>query len=281
MPHIRFARFVILDSIPAGQAPTGRQLHEALSALAREHKLPVSVDHISVPTRAKLEAVLDEIRVDAINTDRIPLLHFECHGNDDGIKLAGGDFIHWYKLCEYLTTLNIISRLNLFVSIAACLGSYLSSQFNPTQRAPVSACLSTTKTAFPDQLYRGFYTFYSTLFNTMNANEGLKKLKLFNTAEDQSFYLSEATDFFKLVYRAYLKNHCTPEKYRQRAEDIREEQKERGLPVTSVEVIYQRLVATAPESFEKFRQQYFMIDLFPENVDRFPVTAADVDPGRA
>jgi len=48
--------------------------------------------------------------------------------------------------------------------------------------------------------------------------------------------------------------------------------------VTSVDAIYKLMVASAGASFEKFREQYFMIDLFPENAERYSITAADFDP---
>jgi hypothetical protein len=278
MPHIQFARFVILDSIPRGQAQTGLQLFQALEPLLRTLAHPVSVDRIEIPTRRSFEDALHNVMTNAISTVRIPLLHVECHGNDDGIGFADGDFIYWVELCEQLTRLNVTTRLNLFVSIAACLGAYLASQFVPTHRAPVSACLSITKTAYPDQIYRGFFAFYSTLLSTLDGNAALRELKRVNVAEDQSFYLAEAMDFFKLAYRGYLKHYCTPEKYRQRAQHIQEEQKERGLPVASVDDIYQHFVSTEGSSFEKARERYFMVDLFPENAQRFPVTAADVSP---
>jgi hypothetical protein len=282
MPHIRFARFVILDSIPGGQWQPALQLCHALEPLVKTLAVPVSVDRIEIPTRRSFEDALHNIMTDAIRTDRIPLLHIECpHGNDDGMQLGNGEFVYWDEFCEQLTRLNVTTRLNLFVSIAACLGAYLASRFIPTERAPVAACLSVTKKAYPDQLYRGFFTFYRTLLTTLDGNAALRELNQVNVAEDLSFYLAEATDYFKLAYRGYLAKYCTPERYRQRALEMHEEQKERGLPVSSVEDLYQILVSTAHSSFEKAREHYFMVDLFPEHAQRFPVSAADVAPSIA
>jgi hypothetical protein len=134
--------------------------------------------------------------------------------------------------------------------------------------------------AYPDELLRGFRTFYQTLLSTNDAGEAISALKAINLATDQSFYLGEATDFFARTYKAYLARLCTPAKYRERARDMHEEQKERGLVVATVDELEQILVQTEKVYFEKAREHYFMIDLLPENAARFPITWADVDTRR-
>lgn len=277
MPHVRFARFVILDSLPAKEFQSGRHLHEVLQPYCSAYKDPIPIDRVIVPTRQALFDALEQAKVDAVRTNRVPLIHIECHGNDDGLKLANDDFVFWEPLSAALASLNATTRLNLFVSVAACFGAHLSSQFQPLKRAPVSVCLSTTKTAYPDELLGGFRTFYQKLLSTADAGQAISALKEINVATDQSFYLGEATDFFVRTYKAYLTRFCTPENYRERAQDMHEEQKERGLAVASVKELEQILVRTEKVYFERARERYFMTDLFPENSARFPVKWASVD----
>src|ERR1700730_7897920 len=137
MPNIRFARFIFIESIPQGQHQSGRQLHEALTALAGDLEIPITVEHNPVSSRAEFEELLEAVLIDCEQTNRVTLLHIECHGNDDGIGLANADFMDWEQLCEHFVKINMATRLNLFVSVAACFGAYLASQFVPTQRAPV------------------------------------------------------------------------------------------------------------------------------------------------
>jgi hypothetical protein len=115
MPHIRFARFLILESIPAWETLTGRQLFEALEPIPDTHHVPTTIEYVSVPGCTALESCLHDVRADAIRTNRIPLLHIECHGNDDCISLASGDFMPWDELCEHFN-LNVMTRLNLFLA---------------------------------------------------------------------------------------------------------------------------------------------------------------------
>jgi hypothetical protein len=64
-----------------------------------------------------------------------------------------------------------------------------------------------------------------------------------------------------VICRAYFGKFCTPEQYRKRVREIQAEQQELGHQVAESEVIYQHLVSY----FEKFRENYFMRDLLPEN----------------
>jgi hypothetical protein len=277
VPHLRFAKFLILDSVPAGEFATGRNLLEALEPYCAAYRFPIPIERRVVSARQELLDTLEHARLEALRTDRIPLVHIECHGNDDGLRLAGGDFLYWEQLSQALTALNTTTRFNLFVSVAACFGAYLVSELVPTKRAPVSACLSITKEAYPDQLLQGFRTFYQTLLTTDDGNRAIAALKAVNQETDQSFYLGEATDFFVRTYTAYLAKLCTPAKYRERAQFIQEDQRERGLPVSPIRDIEQLLLGTEREQFERAKVRYFMIDEIPENDARFPVAWSDVD----
>lgn len=272
MPRIRFQRIIILESIPTGQPPTGRQLFDALEPIAA----PVTVEYASAATRVAFKTQLQKIYDQTVSTRHIPLLHIEAHGNDDGIELANGDFIHWDDLCKDLVAINQATGFDLFVSISACFGAYLMSQVNPIERAPFSACLSATKSLYPDELFRGFYTFYRALLSGKSGTEILTAMKEFNNENDQSFYFGEASDFFQKVCAGYFSNFCTPEKYVERAKQIQELRAERGLHFIDLETTYIQLAVRERSNFEAFREKYFMLDLFPENATRFPVKFEDV-----
>ena len=73
----------------------------------------------------------------------MPLLHFECHGSEDGFELSDGSFIEWAKLKEPLTQLNIVTGLNLMVCVAACTGGALLKVVTALDRAPLWVVTST------------------------------------------------------------------------------------------------------------------------------------------
>jgi hypothetical protein len=272
---MHFSTILIVESIPAGEPATGRLLYQALEPLPAAFERPVQIEHFSVANRAELCAFFDRVASDHIPNGHTPLLHFESHGNDDGIQLASGEFLSWEELCEYLMPLNVATRLNLFVSIAACLGGFLLTQQTPAARAPFFASLSATREAYPDELLGGFSRFYNTLLATLNGDEALANLQ--ETTPEGLFYFAQALDSFKLTYSQYLSRECTRESYVRRAQIMREDLQETGRFAPSADAIARALKATEQQIFEQLREGHFMIDLYPENERRFPVTFAEVD----
>lgn len=275
MPYITFSRFLIVESVPQGESPTGTQLYQALEPLPALCCRPVTIEYSGVKTATELWALLRRVKDDIAKTGEIPLLHFECHGNDDGIGLASKEFVYWEDLCEPLREINILTRMHLFVSVAACMGAYLASQLSPVKRSPFLTVLSTTEELYPDELYRGFHAFYHALLSTGNGNEALKALRRHNE-KGMCFSFTDAPHLFKLACQRYFERLCTPEKYQERILDIQAEQQELGFLVADAQAIYAHLVTSEQPSFEKFREQYFMRDLFPENEIRFPITFNEV-----
>jgi len=275
MPRIRFGRLIIIESIPSGQAPTGKQLFDALHAVATKTHPGLSVEYAFVGSRTDFEGTLKKIWTETVATRKIPLLHFEAHGSDEGLELANGEFEYWDELGELLSAINEASGFDLFVSVSACMGAYLNTRLSPTRPAPFSACLSVSKTQFPDELYRGFDAFYRTLMSTGQGDDALTALKAQNKG-GASFFIGEASHFFHLACRKYFEQYCTQEKYRERIERILAEATEKGKPTKSHDEIRQFFLSSERPYFEKFRQTYFMLDRFPDNALRFPIEFEDV-----
>jgi hypothetical protein len=274
MVNLHFSKLLIAESIPAGEFRSGRCLYEALEPLPAVLNLPIQIAYTSVPTRAAFEAFIGGT-IDEIAHGHTPVLHIECHGNDDGIGLANGrDFIAWEELRDYLAPLNVATRMNLMVSIAACYGVYAIKELLPSARAPFLAALSTDREAHPDELYRGFAAFYRTLLETLDGDQALQQIR--HNGPGAPFFFIDALAHFKLIYRNYLARMCTPKEYRRRALRIQEEQRESGGRVADVDDIAKLLLANQQSDFERLWREHFLIDLYPGNAARFPVTYADV-----
>lgn len=86
-----------------------------------------------------------------------------------------------------------------------------------------------------------------------------------------------AAGFFKTAYAKYLANFCTSEELRKRAEEIRRKLLTMGANVVpSSAELADLLLRTEPESYEKYFREFFMIDLYPENAERFPIPFEDI-----
>ena len=225
----------------------------------------------SASTTDAFYEILDEITLRASSNGDVPLVHIECHGNDEALVLADGSTLRHEVLYKILVRLNIATRMRLFVCIAACFGAYLARTLDPTERAPFVALLSPTDSVYPDDLFRAYSSFYRVLLSSYDGDAAL-------TAIEKGFQNEEivrpvdAAYFFRVAFLRYVERQCTPEAYLERAQKIHMEQISEGTRVTPVGTIARMLADTEQHYFDQFRTQYFMIDLFPENNARFPIT---------
>jgi len=99
--------------------------------------------------------VLVEVLAGARQRGELPLLHIECHGNDDELSFADNSRMTWGELYPLLRDINVATGMRLLVSIAACFGAYLGKHLDLTDRAAFVALLSPPTSICPDTLRGG------------------------------------------------------------------------------------------------------------------------------
>ena len=83
---VSFNSIEVIESLPSDQLQTGTNLYEAvIRPLAYPLDPPVFVRHHSIRTADGLHDLLREISAEAVAKHRSPILHFEAHGNADGL----------------------------------------------------------------------------------------------------------------------------------------------------------------------------------------------------
>src|SRR5437870_5816121 len=137
MPSSSLSKIAVLQSLPHGEMQTGRRVFEDLQPLNVFYGRGLTIQFYDVPTKAKFLAALSQLATDAAN-GIYPLLHIDCHGATDqtGIVLGDGSFLPWSDLKPYFISINVATRCNLLIVLAACYGGYLAQILLPTDRAP-------------------------------------------------------------------------------------------------------------------------------------------------
>jgi len=272
MANFKFAKIVIIESIPDGQFHSGAALYGQIEAQLRHYERPVTCQYIAVKSRKEFRKEIEKVGKAATEEGRIPLLQVECHGNDDGLELLNGDRIPWPLLCAILFPLNQMTGLNLFVCISACFGAFLLKEYMVFNPAPFFGLLSATEEQGPDELFRGFSAFYRVLIETLDGDKATAAVR----ENAPKFYLTDVLGHFVRSYRAYLANYCTDEMYWERAEKVRQIDLRKAGTAGTIYFYYERLKAQEMDKIKNAMEIFFMLKQFPENVDRFPVTLADL-----
>ena len=121
----RFNQILFLDSLPVSEFNMAKRLFEDIETYANAYKPSPSVKYVRVESGNALVECLSEARRRAATEGALPMLHIECHGNEDGFELADGSFADWAELKQPITDLNVATRLNLVIAVAACTGGAL------------------------------------------------------------------------------------------------------------------------------------------------------------
>lgn len=276
MDHNRTNCFVVVDSLRERESQTqvrdsqtAKRLFGIMKGFAAEYAPKRDIRYVRVESKETFLQLLGGYAVNAEQGNFFPLLHLECHGNDDGFRLADGSQITWAELKAPLIALNTAMRLNLIVMVAACVGGALAKAIDITDRAPVWALLGPTRVVWPDELERSFRAFYTTLIRTSSPAEARTALDA--TAPPGMFYGTTAQELFKVVWAHYQKTLCTKQERQRSARRIHQRMSRRGFRERPIARVKRTLVLREPHFYEQYHTTYFMQDLYPEHRERFNV----------
>lgn len=277
MPSSHISKIAVLQSLPRGELQTGKRLKEDVETLNVFHDRGLDVSFADVPGKQDFLSVLSTLQGEAVR-GTYPLLHIECHGSDDqtGIVLADGSFLGWKELKPFLTAINVATRCNLLIVMACCNGGHLAQILLPTERAPCWALIGPTTTVYTDEILSNLNSFYTTFLGSLDGDQSLESLTGGKLREGR-FAFMPAGGFFRIAYAKYLANYCTSEELLKRGEEMHRELVSMGSKVLpSAKELADVLKSTETSSYEKYFREFFMIDLYPENLERFPIPYEDI-----
>lgn len=274
MDSNRFSRIVIVDSIPEDQLNTAKRLRDDLKIVVAAYPPTPTVEYVRIESANDLLGLLARLRDEVQTGHPLPMIHIECHGNDDGFEMADGSLIDWSDLKTPLTELNIATELNLFVSVAACTGAAIAKVISMGDRAPLWGLIGPTRPMYPDELEKAFGALFSTLLETKSAAKAIKAMEA--KTIDGTYWRTTAEGLFQKGWKTYLNNHSTPEAMETRAKRMLEAiQKRRSAPYPSIADLKQRVKDQEPISHDRYVETFFMRDLFPSHRERFPLKGGE------
>jgi hypothetical protein len=281
MNKVFFNKVSIIQSLPNNELNTGSKLKEDIETYNSAYGRKLSIELLDAKNKNEFLSLIKQLKEIAIYEKFYPILHIEAHGSSDqqGIILQSKEFVSWIDLKPYLINLNIATRLNLLVVFSLCHGFHFASQLTPVDRAPCFGLVGPISTLAGPELLRGFSAFYQEVFKSQSAGMALEKLNATSMKDNIKYSFSTATVFFFIAYQNYINSHCTNKSYVDRVRNIRKKLKKESrnfIEIPSIRKLKRSLISSQKEFFETFKLKYFMIDLFPENKNRFIVTYDDI-----
>ena len=265
----------VIESLRPADMRTGTELHDAILVPFTDKHKNLKVFLSTPRTKAQLFELLARIRREC-EKGLTPILHFEVHGSCEGLELTSGELVGWQELKSAFIEINIATKFNLLVVLAACDGAHLVSILRPNDRAPMWAVIGPTADIFPDQLLAGYSAFYNALLTSLKGFEALRVLNASLTGRTQyAFYTAEY--MFSRVYEYYKRTEGKELRIRQRAKTIAKEvRKKHRVSMRSLKgfrKMAKKKLRNYKESFRPFAVTFFMHDLIPSMKVRYPIDA--------
>lgn len=186
----------VLESVRPGDKRTGAELAQWLKL--RCLQLNMHVKHIAIISKKSLIRHLHAIR-NEVEAGLMPIIHFELHGNSDGVQV-GRDMVSWESLLSSLRTINKACGHNLFVSFAACRSFYIYPKidiFNPALFFGVIGCVNPVSTA---NVEVGFHAFFEELFTNHDVGSAVAALNQAIDDPQEHFTYELTQSFFEGVW---------------------------------------------------------------------------------
>lgn len=275
----QFTRILIVQSLPDTDGHPGRRLREDIEDRAALGAINVRADLEVVQSRAQLMDVLRGAAARSRADGDKPILHLECHGSTqpDGIQTADGTVVTWDELKPELIELNVATHCHLLVTLASCYGAALGRIVTLDDRAPVMAYVGAMDSVQAGHFADGYGAFYETLLTTGSGDEALSQLRNASGEEVRYFFMT-APGLLQRAYAGLERMLAAEGGDWGRARILRERYRKIDVKrVPSTQEMMDIFRKTKPDTIRRLADHFLMVDLFPENQDRFPVTMNELE----
>ncbi len=264
----KFNQILIVDSLPEGQLNTAARLFADAQDWARVIGDVPHIASVRVPSSGAFLDLLAQLAHQSARDNYVPLLHIECHGREEGLEFADGSGLTWDEMKPAFVALNVATRLNLITVVAACHGGAIASFVRAEHRAPFWAFLAPKRQISAGDLETALSSFYQALLMTRSSERAMSALRA--TQAGDEFWQLSAQTIYRLIVEGYAECHLTQEAVQQQAERLRARAAAHGAVWSKAQI---EAMIRDPVIFERFRREFFMVDLYPDHAERFPAVA--------
>jgi len=126
---------IVIESLPNGEIKTGEDLYQDQLRYKEYLNDDIFIKYYAVNSTVEFTAALRRISAE-MKEGEIFSLHFEAHGDDDGVGLNSGEIIPWTAFYNLTRPINEKMGHLLIIVMAMCKGGALVSPLDIEKRAP-------------------------------------------------------------------------------------------------------------------------------------------------
>jgi len=275
LSRLIFNKISIVESLADTDKKTGELLAHDLSLLEVFHDKGLVIECLKISNKQELLTHIESLTEDAKINNVFPILQIEVHGTSDqkGLALNSGENVSWNELEPYFRALNVATKCNLLVVMAACFGVHVSSNISLFDRAPYWGIIAPEKEILPNDILSTLTRFYTQLYTSEESNGLLASLQ----GSELEFITSEW--FFVKAFKYYITEFCNDTDLTIKVNSIKNKLIAQGvIDLPGDEIIKCVLKPEGEERFYSFLNHFFMVDYYPENIDKISVKYDHINP---
>lgn len=209
----------VIDALPDGDLSTAHHLFDNLIDYKANRDDGPHLEYRKINSYSDFVLILAELEWLCASGIR-PIIHIEGHGDRaTGLALgSSNDHIDWEDLVERLRRINIASKNNTGVVIAACHGMYALMAIKITELTPFHFLLGSQDEVTAGQIIDQMERFYKNLIDNVSVTEAYASI-------DKKFDLFIAERHFAMAIGRYFKRVCMGKGRRERVERLTTEAK--------------------------------------------------------
>jgi hypothetical protein len=275
----RFSRLVIIESLATDDLAAGAaaRLVEALGSRGSKEILDPLV--IQATGRDDVLRELSAIEQRVRTKGEGPIVHIEAHGDKTGMVLASGELLPWGDLAAALRPINEATQFNLLLVLALCSGWHFCRALMPTDAAPAWGVIGPPEPVWSSELHDATVELYTELASKADLRAAVARMNRDAPMSAWEYRALPAEIMFAAVFRRYAIEFCSDEQVRSRSIAISHlALRESGLDLRAAFAVRPKAVDALRDvraQFHGLRRRHFMLDKFPRNEERFPITFED------
>jgi hypothetical protein len=206
--NVYFNRIFVIQSLPEGDRRTGDEIELRIKYISFKDP-SITVELIDIDSRSAFFNSLKLINR-LIPNGILPFIHFEIHGNKQGLVLSNNEFVEWSDIKEPLRYLNKQTKNNLFISLATCYGGYLLNLYKPWEACPFYGYIGPISTAIDIELEASYSAFFETLLLTNDFANATEKLQETVEGNSKLYICINCTQYFNHLTSQYKEENKNP-----------------------------------------------------------------------
>ena len=274
-----FNKLWVIESLPDGELKTGKNLVENQLENAKKMHPDLEIAFEQPVTKAELFDILDKIKNEA-SKGSYPMIHFECHGCEDGLGMASGELVEWDELREHFIEINYSCQLNLMIVVAACNGAHLIKVSTKLDAAPFWAIIGPEVEVPAGDIQDNFGEFYKSFFTNLDSGKAISVLNQGKSRSERQYHFLSAVGLFSRAYLKYYKSHCIGKGKKERIEALTSQAmqnpdvKRHGVNWARKQI--KKGLAAEDQHFKKIKNRFFFLERYPENRNRFMISREEI-----